>query len=406
MKTIFIFAYYSYFDPVFQSAVLPYFTNFPQKDQFKFVLITFEQKKYRTTNKQRLAIKEFLFQQNIRWYNVNWHSGKFKLIKKIYDFLVAFFLSAWIIVKHRVDIIYSEAFPGAIITHFLSRLFRRPHIVHSFEPHTEYMVEGGVWKKNSWEAKLLRHFEKEIAHKAYAIMTATGAMAERLRKDGVKAKIIRVPSCVDTQHFTFLPKARQEVRKMLNIPDSECVIICIGKMGGMYWEAEIFRFFQACLLQDQRFRFLFYTPDDQNKISQYARQYSIPENKITSGFLKRDEVPQYLSAADFGLVPVHQYPSKRFCSPIKDGEYWACELPIVIPAGVSDDFEFVKEKCLGFVLDDTSDASFIKAAQAIIKTWQDEVGNEEMRERCRKFVKADRDVAVYKEVYKKIFLQV
>lgn len=405
MKTIFIFAYYSYKDPVFQSAVLPYFVDFPNKEAFRFILITFEQKKYRTNKQERRDIDAFLKKQNIQWYNVNWHSGRFKLIKKAYDFTVGMLLSSWIIIRHQVDIIYSEAFPGAIITHILSRIFRKPHMIHSFEPHTEYMVEGGVWASSSWEARLLGRFEKVIARKASVIMTATRAMIERFKKEGVTSTIIRVPSCVDIQHFQYMPDARQQIRSQLGITDSECVIVCIGKMGGMYWQEEIFAFFRACLVQDSRFRFLFYTPDEQEKICNYAEQYQISKDRLSIGFLRREQVPAHLSAADFGLVHVHQYPSKRFCSPIKDGEYWACGLPIIIPKGVSDDFKFAEEEQIGFVLDGSTEKSFSTVAQQLLSVWQDKTAYASMRERCRKFVEADRNVARYQEIYRNTFLK-
>ena len=402
-KVIFIFAYYSYKDPVFQSAVLPYFIMFPEKEKFIFVLLTFEQRKYRTNQDERTAIAAHLKQNNIVWYNVNWHSGRFKVIKKVYDFIVAITLSAWIIYKHKVDIIYSEAFPGAIISHILSRVFSKPHIVHTFEPHTDYMVEGGVWANTSWESRLLLRFERKVAKKASVIMTATGAMIERLRNEGVKANIIRVPSCVDLQHFKFMPHARSHLRKSLGIDEGECVIIYIGKMGGMYWEEEIFKFFAVCLSVSSTFRFLFYTPDDPEKVQQLASKYAIPNDKLSYGFLSRDEVPQYLSAADFGLVPVRQYSSKRFCSPIKDGEYWACGLPIIIPSGVSDDYIFAREKNIGLVLDEIKDTSFEKVAVDILRIWKDTPALSVMRNDCREFVEKDRSIAFYQEFYKDVF---
>lgn len=85
--TVFILAYYSFRDPVFQSAVLPYFLNFPHRRGYEFVLLTFERAEYGTGPQERGRIREFLAGHEIRWFNVNWHSGRFKPIKKLYDFV-------------------------------------------------------------------------------------------------------------------------------------------------------------------------------------------------------------------------------------------------------------------------------------------------------------------------------
>lgn len=405
-NTILIFAYYSFYDPVFQSAVLPYFREFPGKKDFHFVLITFEQKKYRTSEQQRADIKEELQKQNITWYNVNWHSGSFKVLKKLFDFIVGICFTAYLIIKYKVNIIYSEAFPGAIISHFLSRFFRVPHIVHSFEPHTDYMVEAGVWSEKSWEAVLLKTYEKKIALKCYAIFTATGKMIERLRQAGVKCIIEKVPSCVDINHFKYRPDKREAIRNSLGIKDEECVIVYLGKFGGMYLDSEVFDFYAYCLKYSRlQFRLLIFTPDDYGIVKEFIREKELDESLFVIGTLKKEDIPSYLSAADFGLVPVRQKPSKRFCSPIKDGEYWACGLPIIIPEGISDDYIYAEQYGIGISVKDFTDKSLIEVVKQI-DDWMANKSREDVRYKARKFVEQDRNVEHYKLLYRKVFLQV
>jgi len=159
MKTIFIFAYYSYKDPVFQSAVLPYFTDFPEKEKFRFVLLTFEQRQHRLSAQAQKKIKEELKHHRIFWQHAYWHSGRFKPLKKAFDFLWGITLSIYLILRNNADIIYSEGFPGAIIGHYLSLLTGKKHIVHTFEPHADYMIESGIWSADSWEARLIKYHE-------------------------------------------------------------------------------------------------------------------------------------------------------------------------------------------------------------------------------------------------------
>ena len=244
MKSILIFAYYSYKDPVFQSAVLPYFIDFPHKDQYQFILLTFEQERFKLTSSEKKKLKKELSVHNILWIDSKWHSGNFKLLKKIYDLTAGMIKTVSLVRKYKVDAIYSEGFPGAVISYYVSRFTKRPHIVHTFEPHTDYMVESGVWKEADWEARKLRRFESVVGKKSFALMTATQAMIDKW-KGKTGAQMFRVPSCVDINHFQFRWLDRMAIRKKYNIGDNEIVIVYLGKFGGMYMEKEMFDFFKA-----------------------------------------------------------------------------------------------------------------------------------------------------------------
>ena len=148
--------------------------------------------------------------------------------------------------KYKVDAIYSEGFPGAVISYYVSRFTNRPHIVHTFEPHTDYMVESGVWKEADWEARKLRRFESVVGKKSFALMTATQAMIDKW-KGKTGAQMFRVPSCVDINHFQFRWLDRMTIRKKYNIGDNEIVIVYLGKFGGMYMEKEMFDFFKETI---------------------------------------------------------------------------------------------------------------------------------------------------------------
>ncbi len=401
--TLFIFAYYSYWDPVFQSALLPYFENFPNKDRYRFVLLTWEQKKYRTSRSQREKIKQELLQHNIIWYNTNWHSGRLKLLKKAFDFAYGFILSLWLMVKHNAKGVYSEGVVGAIISHYLSVVTGKAHFIHSFEPHAQYMIEAGVWTNKSWEAKLQRSLERSMAKKSSGIFTATKAMIDRLNKEtSGKAVCHRVPSCVDVELFSFSMEKRNEIRDKLGIKEGDRVLTYIGKFGGMYMEEEFFRLLKRFQSSSTNFLFHIFTHDDHEKVLELCREHGVDEKRVFLKSLKRNEVPAYLSASDFGMVPVRQHPGKRFCSPIKDGEYWACGLPILIPKGISDDYLIAEEKNIGVVLEDTSDLSIASVVNKV-EHWFTTQDVDLVRERCTACAKEDRSVRKYQMLYDEIF---
>jgi len=403
-KTIFIFAYYSYKDPVFQSALLPYFIDFPEKEKFHFVILTFEQKKFKMTKEQEENIKDYLKQHNITWYKTIWRSGKLKIVKKFIDVVWGILFSAYLIVKYKPIGIYAEGINSAMFSYHLSKIFNLPLMAHSFEPHSDYMLEGGVWSSNDWETKVAKSYENKIAHYATYIFTATTQMVERINQNKSKTKAVRVPSCVDLNLFKFSETDRNRIRSQFDLVAKDILITYLGKLGGMYLENEIFEMAQIFLeKKDNSFHFLIITQDDHKLLWEKVTKFGIPKDRIRIIKLEREEVPAYLSASDFGLVAVKQSPSRKFSSPIKDGEYWACGLPLLIFKGVSDDYLFCEANKIGIVIQDTSKSSFNEAYNQVVE-WVKVEDKIQVRERCINFVKKDRDVKNYKELYKEAFL--
>jgi hypothetical protein len=61
------------------------------------------------------------------------------------------------------------------------------------------------------------------------------------------------------------------------------------------------------------------------------------------------QVPGFLSASDFGFSLVKPSPNRKYCSPVKNGEYWANGLPIILPADVGDDAALVEQSGTGAI---------------------------------------------------------
>lgn len=397
MVKVLIFSYYSFKDPVFQSAVLPYFTEITYPDH-DFLLLTFEHEKYVYEEGEIKRIEQSLKEKRIFWFRLKWRSGSFKPFKKLYDLVQSMTFSLKLIQEHRVNYIYSEGFPGAILGYFITKKAKLPHIVHSFEPHGEYMLEAGVWNKSSWEYKLQKYFEKTVAKKAFAILTATLAMAEKIQCWGTDGKIFKVPSCVDTNLFKPNQEYRNEIRRKLHISERDLLFVYLGKFGGMYMDEQFFELLKQ--LQEYKSfksRFLIISTDDHSYIWNQILNYDINRSLVNVVTLSRDEVPKYLNAGDFGVVAVKPYPSKRYCSPIKDGEYWACGLPIIIPEGVSDDFIIAEEEKIGIVWKEGEDLP-----PKIEKFYMEEnMGL--IRDKCYSFVKKDRSMDSFVGLYRKLF---
>jgi len=63
-----------------------------------------------------------------------------------------------------------------------------------------------------------------------------------------------------------------------------------------------------------------------------------------------EEVPAWLSAADVGVVGIAGFPSRKYCSPTKVGEYLLCGLPYIVQENTSEDDVVAKQWNVGAVI--------------------------------------------------------
>jgi len=107
---------------------------------------------------------------------------------------------------------------------------------------------------------------------------------------------------------------------------------------------------------------------------------------------------------DFGITPVKPIPTKRYCTPIKDGEYWALGLPVVITKGISDDSDIIKKYKIGSVLEELNEKNYLKAIQEIDVLLKNNTRMElynKIRPIAEKYRNFDIAEKVYKEIYGK-----
>jgi glycosyltransferase involved in cell wall biosynthesis len=90
-------------------------------------------------------------------------------------------------------------------------------------------------------------------------------------------------------------------------------------------------------------------------------------------------MPAFLSAADAGLSFRLMAPSQRAASPIKNGEYLACGLPVVTTPGAGDYSDLVVRRRVGVVVEGLDAEAYRRAARSLAAL----LGEPAIRERCR-----------------------
>lgn len=402
LKNILILTQWSFKDPLIQAYTLPYvyiiIRQIPEGS--KIYLVTFEQKQLRMSVDEKKKIKKDLSSKGISLIDYSYSPfGIVSFIKWIGSFL--HLLS--IIFLKNIKFIHAWCTTAGSLGYVLSIASGKPLIIDSYEPHAEAMVENNTWSKNDFKFKLLFYLEKKLSRHAKCIISATSGMHEyALKKYGVDLKNFFVkPACVDLDKFNLSKKKNRELISGLKLEDK---IVCVyaGKFGGIYLTTEVFDFFhEAEKYWGEKFRVLLLTSYDKDKLRSWAINSRFDPDKMIIRFVKHDQIQDYMGLADFGLTPVKPIPTKRYCTPIKDGEYWALGLPVVITKNISDDSAIISKNNAGAVIEEFTSGSYRSAIEKIEKLLSEP--NEILSKRIEKLAKEYRSFEIAEKIYREIY---
>jgi len=390
-KNILVITYWSFSDALIQTYTLPYLKIISEllPPTSKIYLVTLEKENYGS----QIETEPGLI--NIRYkYSAFGLSASFLWMKNI-------FLLKKLIRTKAIDTIHAFCTPAGMIGYILSALTSKPLILDSYEPHAEAMVENGEWQKNSASFKILFYFEKKQTQHAQKIIATTKDMKDyALEKYNVKITDFFVkPACVNLETFKLSYKKHPVLINELNLQNK---IVCVyaGKFGGIYLKEEVFEFYKACYqFWKEDFVALILTNHSSEEINTLILKYALPKSIFRTIFVPHAQINKYIGLGDFAITPVKPVSTKKYCTPIKDGEYWAMGLPIVIPANISIDSDITEKNNIGYVLKELNYSEYeiaIKKIDALIK-------DKTLSEKIRKIAEQERNFSIATAVYKTIY---
>jgi glycosyltransferase involved in cell wall biosynthesis len=299
----------------------------------------------------------------------------------------------------KVRGIHAWCTPAGAIGYIVSVITGQTLILDSFEPHAETMVEVGTWKKQGAAFRLLFKFEKLQLKRAQTVICAAQSMIGHSQEVyGVKKqRCYTKPACVDLELFNPLNYYNETIPD-IHLKKNVCVYA--GKFGGIYLEKEVFDFFKVAYDHWKGdFTALLLTGHSDDEINKYCGASGLPSSVIIKQFVPHDEVPRYLAMGTFGICPVKPIPSKRYCSPIKNGEYWAMGLPVVITQNISIDSELIETNNAGYVLKDLVESEYLNAVKKI-----DSLTTEpNLKTRIRALAEQNRNFTDSEKIYRAIY---
>ncbi len=403
-KNVLVLSYWSYKDALIQSYTLPYVRKIRQNlaSDKKVYLFTIEQQFFKMKNEDWEKEKAKLLQENIHLIRFKYSNFGVKMMLRFLGIIS--YLTSIILIKN-IGVIHAWCTPAGSLGYILSKVTRKPLILDSFEPHAEAMVENGTWNRESLKFKILFELEKKQTKHAAIVIALTEKMQDYVyeKYDMQLVQYFVKPALVNLDKFKW-DKA-QYISQRANKGWSDKVVgIYTGKMGGIYLNEEFFDFFKvADDYWENKFHLLLLTDKNKEEIKEQIAKKGIVKSRIEVSFVNYSEISEYLQLADFAINFVKPVPSKRYCTSIKDGEYWAMGLPIVITKNISDDSDIIKNNKIGSVLEELNDEAYLKAIKEIDELLSHN-SREELHQKIRPIAEKYRNYKIADEIYSKIYL--
>lgn len=273
------------------------------------------------------------------------------LLTKVFDFISFPRLLSELVTKYEVDQVLCRTALGGALGYLLYKKDGTPFSVESFEPHADYMLEAGVWSRFGFKYQFQKYWELKVVHHAKSLVTVSNHYRLLLQKR-YHREVHNFGCAVDLTKFRFDLRSRQQVRKAGQWQD--CIVgIYVGKFGDIYYQEKAFAIFKQAFDHFGRdFRLVILTPQDRISILENLEKSDIPSSSCLVTKVLHSEVATYLSASDFAFSMVRPAPIRLYCSPIKDGEYWANGLPVLSAHGIGEDSEIIAEEGAGALFDD------------------------------------------------------
>jgi glycosyltransferase involved in cell wall biosynthesis len=400
-KNILVLTYFSFKDGLIQAYTLPYLKLIHEVNPTrKIFLLTKEKEGMEISASERLMVDEQLLEHNIYWtpsdyvpFSVQAILGQMKLVMKLFFFIR----------KHRVETLHCWGTPPGVEAFILSKLTGKRLIIDSFEPHAEAQVENGSWTRESLGYKVLWYFEKKMALHAETLIYTTRNMIQyaKERYGAYDAKELVKPACVNLDQFSKSHLKNSDLLNELGLTD-KVVALYAGKFGGIYHDVEVFQYLKAASeFWPNKFAALIISPTPREEIESYCREVNLDPDLVISRFVPHEKIASYMGLADFALTPVRSVPTKKCCTPIKDGEYWALGLPVVITRDISDDSDLISLHKIGSVISDFS-ADEIKRSLIEINSILSQ-DKDELYARIRAIADRYRNFSIAEKIYAEIY---
>ncbi|MDC3312933.1 glycosyltransferase [Gammaproteobacteria bacterium] len=241
-----------------------------------------------------------------------------------------------------------------------------------FEPRSLWNLEniamGSIIRGTSAET-YWNNLEKICANRSERIISINDPMANYFSDNyNSSSKNNVIPISFSDSNFSYSSIKRKEIRAKLFLNDKK-VFVYSGSFGmtqiGIEFIIKIIgKLNESC----KNAHFLFLTPHyEASSIKLITNKVGISSSDYTSIHPKFYEISDYLSASDYGYHSLPIQPDSFTRMGTKVVEYLAIGLPVIVNKHVGAAADILKNKNLGFIIDDDSNSEIINSNLNFVK---------------------------------------
>ncbi|MHB0956085.1 MAG: glycosyltransferase [Pirellulaceae bacterium] len=213
------------------------------------------------------------------------------------------------------------------------------------------VAEESILRYGMWNvlAHYHRYRELDACKKADKLLCVSKRFRAYLEQKTDRRDILVVPSCVNESQFIHKPIARQQIRQKLGWSSDSPVVVYCGGLSVWQRTDDVLRLiFNMKMLKPELKCVLLVS--DPEKMSVQAAKAGLSGRDCECLRLAHEAIPDWLSAADAGVILRHDVLVNNVASPVKIAEYLACGLPVICSRGIGDLSEMVEQEKVGVVL--------------------------------------------------------
>lgn len=251
------------------------------------------------------------------------------------------------------DVIHARSYFASYMAARLKKRFRHRLIFDMRSLFPLEHVTVGRWRVGDRRYRMWREIEAWTMARAEATVGVSSGMMDEIHRINPSARAALIPIAVDTGRFRYSEDARRRIRTALGLGE-RLVVAYQGSLGRKSQGNNIDNYapyFRRILAMRPDAHFLVLTPNTDVGIERVLGDWGIGPAQLTVRESSAQELPDYLSAADFGMHVMSPGPDSHTRLGVKVTEYLSCGLPILVNSNVGAAAELAREHDVGAVVD-------------------------------------------------------
>jgi len=391
MKILYI-SYDGLMEPLGQSQVLAYQEKLAGDHDIH--IISFEKKEDLANITSLEAAKSRVAKAGIHWHYLKYHR-RLSIFATAYDLLIGFFLSLWICLRFKIQIIHARSYVPSVIAIGIKKLITVKFIFDMRGFWADEKVDGGSWDKKSHIYSLTKKFEKLFLLQSDHIVSLTHAGIKEISKfPYIKSDALNftvIPTCADLNLF-----------QNYHLQKDGLTIGYVGSAGLWYNFSATLKAFSLILEAKPNAKLLIINRNEHDFIKDSIRSANLSWENISLFSSSLEEIPHFMNQMHAGIFFINPLFSKQASAPTKLGEFLGCGIPCLSNHHVGDMAGILETNNCGVAIKNFSENEIKSGVERLLSL----ISQAEVPQKCtqtaKQYFSLERGVNLYSNVYNKL----